>query len=270
MSIQCPGCGTAVEPAATSCPTCLRPRSRQEIFSGYGRAHSAEAARKGKPLKILRNLLILGGLAAGGYYVVREEWKSSGHLQEAASSLIHKTGRYRQGTASINPQSAPPQPPMPAPEPAPNPPPPAESTPAPMPATEVKPAEKTPPPERPPRWIISGRVFWYLDLKPATGATLVFKDKISGETLRILSGRDGGYKAALPPLEEGGYEVNVYVKSKQRSFVEDTVGPSVRQYSTERRKDEAAEHLRQGGVLHVPLLLPAGEMTLQYDMALLP
>lgn len=270
MSIQCPGCGTDLEPAATSCPTCLRPRSRQEIFSGYSQARDEESERKGKPLRILRNILALGLLAAGGVVLVKREWSTPSHLMKAVDSIAQTTGRYRQGSAEANPDPtpvpSPPALPAAAPESTPATKSSASGTPTKQDAAQEKPRE----PEETPQWTVSGKVFWFLNLKPVGHATLIFKDKNSGNSVRSLSAPNGDYKADLPPLEEGGYEVTVYVKSKSRLFIEDTVGPSVRQYSQERRKEEADDHLRQGGVLHVPLLLPAGVMNLRYDVALLP
>src|SRR5580700_2861948 len=56
-TIPCPGCRTDLEPSATVCPICLRPRGKLEITRAYATLRLAEKQRRQRPFLVAGYLL---------------------------------------------------------------------------------------------------------------------------------------------------------------------------------------------------------------------
>ncbi|HEX4049080.1 MAG TPA: hypothetical protein VH309_14640, partial [Elusimicrobiota bacterium] len=67
-TVPCPGCSTALEPSATICPICTRPRGKLEITRAYATLREMERQRKKRPYVIVGYLLAAG---AASWAVIR-------------------------------------------------------------------------------------------------------------------------------------------------------------------------------------------------------
>src|SRR5579885_3207392 len=85
--LPCPGCRTLLNMEDTSCPICLRPRSKYEITRAYAELREAKARARRRPFIVLAVLLAAGG--AG-----REVYLRRAALSSAASSAYSRVSAF--------------------------------------------------------------------------------------------------------------------------------------------------------------------------------
>ena len=66
-TIPCLGCGTILNLSDTSCPICLRGRSKYEITRAYAQVRADKSRRRRRPFIILAALLAGGTIASTVY-----------------------------------------------------------------------------------------------------------------------------------------------------------------------------------------------------------
>jgi pyruvate/2-oxoglutarate dehydrogenase complex dihydrolipoamide acyltransferase (E2) component len=259
MKVECPGCHTELDPTNTNCPVCLRPRSRKELLAGLAQTRKPAPTRWGR---------VLGGIVLGGL--------------AGFAGLVYLNRPAPPPAPAPNPAAAPPAPAAPAPA--------AAATPdtsgaarvvvqqtplaSAAPAAEEEPQDEAPAAPRarkaarPKGWLVEGSVYDLLSLKPVPGAKIVFQDKNSGAMVTAVTDAGGRYKADLPKVVEGGYEVTIARRGYSSEYLEE-MSPPYRSQSRGRRL-EAAEELQQSAVLHVPLLPEYSASGATYDAVLFP
>ncbi len=128
--------------------------------------------------------------------------------------------------------------------------------------------DPAPPPRAESRWIIRGKAYDLLSLRPVAGALITFMDRHTARRVSVHSGKDGRFSAKLPPLREGGYEVRVRARNYHKNFLDEAEPPYHAQ--GRQRREEALELFRNSDVLHVPILLTGGQPELEYNVVLAP
>lgn len=229
-TIPCPGCGQVMGLLDPQCPVCLRPRSPREI------TRDIQAA---KPLYRLRRTLLSPATA---FFAV-------------GLSILALAGyAWRRGW--IKPPEPPPEPPREAR-------PPLQEF-----SESGKPSARAPArrPKPSPFWRVRGRVYDLMTLQPVAGARLAFREVEGAKTYRAASTESGAYALRLPKLGSGGYAVSVAHPSYGKVFLEEASPPFHEQSLVRRR--EAREMLRSLRVLHVPLLPPRSQDSVEYNVIL--
>lgn len=239
MPLLCPACRSELDPVATSCGVCLRPRSRQEIFRGMRQLNQKEKTQRRRPFLIAGAVLaVAAGFGANAY-------------------------RQRRLPAA---QTAPPQAEAPkAPEASP----PIQESPEPSLYSAKLPAQYQRAPEEKgaeDRWMVAGRVYELATLEAAAGAQLIFTDRNSSRTFKTTTKKNGSYAIQLPLVKEGGYVVTVRHKNRRANYLDEMEPPYERQGRV--RRIEAAHMASQASVLHVPLLPPENGESLEYNLVL--
>jgi hypothetical protein len=148
---------------------------------------------------------------------------------------------------------------------------PAVAAPATAPAISVAAATATIPaaPHAQSAWfLVRGRVYDLISLKPVIGAQVNFISHSSGETIKSHTDAAGRYSLRLPRNIAGGYDVEIRHKDYRHDYLEENE-PPYRVQSLGRRQ-EAASLLLESAVLHVPFLPSESEDEAQYDLILLP
>lgn len=246
MKVRCASCDTEIERFEVRCPVCLRERTRAEMFG-----HAKPAAAKAAGGSFRAFLLMLTGTAAVALGVQlhlqkRQEEATSRERAAAAVSVETQAEEKREESAPI-------------PEPQRE-----EPKPVPEPEAEIFTEGRA----QAPVWNVSGTVFDLLTLKPAAGARLLFTDLARGKKHAVSADRQGRYRAALPKLLGGGYDLEVRHTAYDGVYVEDSQ-PSFRAQSKEER-EEAYGSFKRTNILHVPLLPPEEQDDVVHDLALLP
>ncbi len=293
-TIPCPGCRTPLGPEMTSCPICLRARSKYEITRAYAQLREDTARRKRLPFVIAGWLLAAG---AAGYAA----WSFRGPLLAAAASVRARAKRFADesedartlmGRAPAAP-AAPPAEPAPAagtldpekPLAAP-----AAST-APAAATAAPPAAPAPvdvtaaPVKRaltPVRledmrvpaynaesqWLMYGRAYDVLTLRPASGVQLMFQGVEGAVVAAAMTDDEGRYIVVLPRVQEG----SLAAMSGDPRYEPVVLCESDIPYGTlsadERRS--LARSAQDGDARPAALSDPAGEASLHRDLYLAP
>ena len=260
----CPGCHSEIDPSSTSCPVCMRPRSRREIIQSIIAIRQAPARRK----RAVARVAVLGiVLAAAGFFGWRARAGLLDRALQAKASITAWMGKSHDvlglsGSDAPPPAAGPQSPAQPVPDPAaapdagrlPPPTPAAAGTPAAVPARND--------------WSVRGLVYDLFTLKPVAGARVTFTSRESGQVIVARSDAAGRYGLRLPRVSSGGYDVAVRQKRYQQTYLEENE-PPYRSMSGERRQ-EAASQLLQSAVLHVPFLPAPEEETVEHDLVLLP
>ena len=260
MNATCPGCRTELGPNDTSCPICLRPRSRHEMMAALNVNRRADEARRKRPLHVALAVFLC---AAGAF-----AFKQARRLGLGTRATPPPTAAPAPAAVSIQPPApaaAPPEPENPQPTQPPKPPVEAE-----QPLT-APPMDMAPAPDDEPSagrdWSLDGTVFDLLSLRPAANAKLSFENRASGEVFTAKTDARGRYKISLPRLADGGYWVSVNAKGYDGQYLEQSSPPFASR--TRAGREEAAYEATQSQILHVPVFLDK-EVSLEYDLALLP
>lgn len=250
----CPGCGTELEAAALSCYLCGRGRTRAEIIKGLAGQREAQAAERRRPALALA-LLILAGLA---FVIAREALKrpaASPAAAPGAPAAPVVSGAYPAvsgRTASDAPlppglTQAPAAPPVPA-------------TPAPPP-----PVDPDAVPEG--KWVIKGLVHDLFDVKPVSGAKLLFIDRAGEGRFSARTDAKGRYRL-LVPASSVGYELRISHPRYKKDYIEDG-DPPLRLKSAALR-EQAAYDAASSAVLHVPVTADPEGRRARHDVLLVP
>jgi len=263
----CPGCHSEIDPSSTSCPVCMRPRSRREIIQSIIAIQQAPTRRR----RTAARAAVLGViLAAAGFFGWRARADLLDRALRAKASIPAWMGKSHDVlglSGSDAPQPAPPAAGLqslaqPGPDHAAAPD--AGRLPPPAPAAAETPAAA---PARS-DWSVRGLVYDLFTLKPVAGARVTFTSRESGQVIVTRSDAAGRYSLLLPRVSAGGYDITVRHGRYQQTYLEENE-PPYRSMSDERRQ-EAASQLLQSAVLHVPFLPAPEEETVEHDLVLLP
>lgn len=296
--IPCPGCRTPLGPEMTSCPICLRPRSKYEITRAYAHLREEDSRRRRLPFKIAGWVLLA---AAAGYGV----WHARAPLLSAASAVRAKASRLAEESmdpknlvkrgpeapaASTGTYDAPAGGPAAAPEAAASPPgatpaaPPsgAPEPPAPDPKRQaVQPAVDAgatgpvrlqdlhlPTALSPSQWALYGRAYDLVTLKPASNAALAFSSSFGGTMATVTTDNVGRYAVVLPRLQEG----SISVTSADARFATTVLCEPDIPYLTLPAEDRRsmARSAADGDVRPAALVDPTGDASLSRDLFLAP
>jgi hypothetical protein len=296
-TIPCPGCRTDLEPSATVCPICLRPRGKLEITRAYATMREMEKQRKQRPFIVAGYLLAAG--AAGWLLLTFRAPLIAGAVWARASA-----GRFfdRQLATALPPVPAA-VPPAPAPSapPAAVPAPPGVSAPAaPRAASPVAaepgagaPAEDgaaakagqrrgrvedlpLPAFDSSAQWVIFGRIYDLVTLRPIPDAQLTFT-AVSGNNGGAGSGgaygprsdAEGRFTAVLQRLPDGSsYEIHASRSGYASAALYESDIPYARLPLSERR--DIVHNAQDGDMTLPPLNDVAGEGSMRRDVFLAP
>jgi hypothetical protein len=115
-------------------------------------------------------------------------------------------------------------------------------------------------------WKVSGKVYDLVTLAPVSGARVTFRDRRDGKALTALADARGRYRASLPKISEGGYDVAVESRG-YAGFLEE-MSPPYKAQDRSRRLEALAE-ARRSELLHVPLLPEEHDDQVPYDLVLM-
>lgn len=296
-TIPCPGCRTDLEPSATVCPICLRPRGKIEITRAYATLREMDKQRKQRPF-VLAGYLAAAVAAGGLAYLFHAP------VIAAAASARARIGRFVEEALYPAPPAAKPAaavplertasapalfaapvtPPAFAPaSPAPAAPAPAASAPAkavrrrahvddlPLPAFDSR-----------TQWVFFGRVFDLITLVPVRDVQLSFtteggasagyqRMRMSGpaEQFGARSDADGRFAVALARLPDGySYEVRASHPGYASPALYESDIPYAALPLAERR--DIARNAQDGDMTLPPLTDIAGEESIRRDVFLAP
>lgn len=274
----------------TSCPICLRPRSKYEITRAYAQMREDATRRRRRPFLVAGWLLAAGG---AGYAL----WFFREPLGTAVAAARARAARFADDSMDARKLAGRPSAAAPASEPAAapasfDPEKPlsapvtsssvavAAAAPAPVPAQgAVMPARRPVGPVRledlhvpvinpANQWIMYGRAYDLVSLKPATGVQLMFQSGESGVTATASTDDEGRYAAVLPRLQEG----SLAALSADPRFVPTILCEPDIPYGTlsadERRS--LVRGAQDGDARPAVLSDPAGEESLRRDLYLAP
>lgn len=285
MTIRCPACETEMEATESSCPVCMRGRTRHEMMQGL------QAPKK---LAKSRRRLVLGLLsvaaAGAGFWQLRVELgarKAAAPLAApepaAATPVDASTATASEsGGPSADPEAAPP-----TTEPAPPPneaflaelrqqlaqtPPAAgrapqapsgdaEIAPQPAPGAATEPIEGD--------WKVSGKVYELITLKPVARARVVFASRLSGKDHPVRTDAKGAYSVSIPKLGESGYDVGFSHPLYRDDWIEEAEHTPYHKQGLARR-EEAAFQLGSSAILHVPYLPDPKQDALELNLIVFP
>ena len=283
MPIYCHGCKTELDPSATSCNICLRPRTRADIFRGL-RGAQAEKELPGKRRKIVFMAVLLAGIAGAAVYFGGPQIKIllRPHIAAfmpapTAPVATRETPDEPEEKPTAEEPAAPKRPPQGTPYEG------EDSV-----ATALKVAlrksspytteipekyaseeystEKSPPEGY--AWTIFGKAYDLFSLKPLAGAVITFRSKYSEEDFTVKTDRDGNYTATMPPQESHGYNVTISHRRYRSEFL-DEMRPPYHTLNLGRRED-AAMLMNTTAVLHVAIFLTEDEPEFRYNFVMLP
>jgi hypothetical protein len=115
-------------------------------------------------------------------------------------------------------------------------------------------------------WMIKGRIYDLMTLKPVAGAQLTLKNELSGKTFSTRTDTGGAYSLRVFPVSESGYAVAMLIHGRDWPFLED-MDPPYKEQSLELR-ESALGLLSSPSLVHVPIMLPSGQHELSYDLVL--
>jgi hypothetical protein len=292
-TIPCPGCRTDLEPSATVCPICLRPRGKLEITRAYATLREMEKQRKKRPFVIAGRLA--AAAAIGGVL-----FRFHAPIQNGASSASAFVTQFLND--SLYP-AAPSAPPSAAPGSAA-----AAASPSPsdassslsafpsaaalaakpaQPSPAPAPAAAPPAPKRPARvedlpfpsfsptlqWVFYGRVFDLVTLLPVSGAQLTFGMASGGNNYALAgsaaSDTDGRFSVALTRLQDGGsYEIHAARNGYASTVLYEADIPYAKLRLAERQG--IVRNAQDGDMTLPPLKDITGEASMRRDIFLAP
>jgi hypothetical protein len=287
--IPCPGCRTPLDAEVTCCPICTRPRSKYEITRAYAHMREDASRRRKLPFIVLGWLLLAAaaGYAAWQYRapilsaVAAGRAKVSGFADYSMDpkNLVAKTAETPAAStatveAPVQPfASAPAAPAATAPgttvEPPPGPDPHRQAV---MPTAAPTPKAE---PQRMPafnpasQWLMYGRAYDIVSLKPAENVQLLFQGGEGGGVIATVNSDElGRYAVALPRLQEGSITA-LAGDSRFAPFVFCESDIPYRTLPAEERRALARSAL-DGDVRPASLSDTAGDGRLQRDLFLAP
>jgi hypothetical protein len=298
-TIPCPGCRTALEPSATVCPICLRPRGKVEITRAYAALRAQEDSRKKRPFLIAGRLLAAAAIA-GLLFLFREPLR---RVVSAATSSASKSMNDLLYPPPPTPVPASSPPPAPAQVSAPpsafraaasvpaEPPPAARAAPAAAADAAVakRPARKRarvedmtlPAIDADTQWIFYGRAYDLISLQPAANVHLTFSTvpgnrsggalptEVSALPVGTHTDEDGRFAAVLRRLSDGSsYEIRVFGAGYAAPVLYESDIPYAA-LPLGQRKDIAAS-AATGDVTLPPLTDVEGEPSMRRDVFLAP
>jgi len=260
MIVRCPTCDAMMDANVTSCPLCMRERSRAEIFAGL----RGEDPERKVPMvrRLLGYLTMLFGLGILGFCAYRAYWgpPKSVEAREAQSSDTAKDSADRpgrlqgdgaRGSREVLEPASEAQVWVPKKEPA---------------GLAAKPSDERNAADD--NWRVSGTVFDLVSLSPIRRARLIFTDRQTGRDYPARTDSRGEYQIRLPKLRHGGYALRLRINNREAMYLED-MGPPLRS-QTERQRLETVSSFDPSSILHVPILPPFSDSSLRYDLAILP
>jgi hypothetical protein len=224
-TIPCPGCRTALEPSATVCPICLRPRDKKEIIRAYATLRAMEKQRRLRPFVLAGYVLAAGATGCLLYRYHEPIIAASISARASASRFVDLSMDTADPAvsraAALTP--APAQTPVPAQTPsgAPSSPAAPPQVPRPVALTQTSPVEVAgsranvadlPLPAFDPatHWVFYGRVYDLTTLLPVPNAQLAFtaiQGDNRGSAGIVRSDADARFSITLPRLAEGSFEI---------------------------------------------------------------
>jgi hypothetical protein len=287
-TIPCPGCTTALEPSATVCPTCLRPRGKLEITRAYATLRLVEKERRQRPFVIAGYLLAVGA-ACGLMYRYRLP------IAAAVSAVRARVSSF--ADAAMDPKNLlPPSAEAPA---AATPEAPALTPPSAAPFARFAPAPATPTPPAPPvaakppepaisakrtarvadlpipplgqnQWAVYGRIYDLVTLRPVAGVKLTFT--IPGNPVGSMgyasSDEHGRYVLGLVRLPKGSYEIHSSKEGYSSVALYEADIPYAQLSAGERR--DIVHNAQDGDMPLPPLTDINGEQSMHRDVFLAP
>jgi len=288
-TIPCPGCRTDLEPSATVCPICTRPRNKLEITRGFTTLREMEKQRKKRPFIIAGRVL---AAAAVGAVLFRFQ-EPVLNFAVSAPARASKYFNYLIYGAEAEKPAAPAEAPAAA-----TPPPPAQGSvvsapaaPAPsaaVPAAPAPAAEKIPrraarvedlpiPPVDPSwQWVFYGRAYDLITLQPVANAQLNFtsvsqyqRGGAGTDGAAYLTDSDGRFVVSLRRLPDGS---SFEIHTSRPGYASAVLYESDIPYATLPLADrkEMARNAQDGDMTLPPLTDTAGETAIRRDVFLAP
>lgn len=286
--IPCPGCRTELDFEVTTCPICLRPRSKYEITRAYSSLRADQTRRRRQPFIVAGWLALAGAIAFAGF-------RFKAPLSAAAAAARARFKKFSEEATdprrlSTHASDAPPAPAPADTGPAQSAPPPpagqavaAEAPAAPsapqgavkgrgavMPQRVRPTGDALMPPYDPNfQWGLKGRVYNLLTLKPAPMTSLVVRNANGGMAAAINTDEDGRYAVVLTRLAQGGYEIAASGGGWYPAAFYESDIPYAQLSASERQ--EMADNAAASGESHpTPLSDITGEPFLRRDIFLVP
>ena len=277
-TIPCPGCRTDLEPSATVCPICLRPRGKIEITRAYAALREMERQRRKRPFVIAGYALAAG---AASWLIYRYH----GPIAETVVAAKARAGRFvEESMASADPAEnrAPAHPLEAAPEAAipplssGSPSTPARIETAPTRTLEANASRRSsrvedlPLPAFDPssQWVLYGRVYDLITLLPVSDVQLAFTANGSGMGGGCRSDANGRFAAVLQRLTQGSYELRASRLGYASAALYESDIPYAALPPSERR--DMARSAQAGDVSLPPLTDISGEGSIRRDVFLAP
>jgi hypothetical protein len=281
-SIPCPGCRTALEPSATVCHICLRPRDKKEIIRAYATLKMMEKQRRQRPFVLAGYALTA---AAAGWLLYRY------HQPIIAASVSARASANRffdltMAEADPAVKRAAALTPVPIPAAAGTPPPPANPSQATLAGaaapTRTSPAKAgesrtdvadLPLPAYDPgtQWAFYGRVYDLVTLLPVPNAQLVFtavQGENGGWSSIARADENARFFVVLRRLEEGSYEIRASRTGYAAAALYESDIPYARLPLADRR--DIVRSAQDGDITLPPLRDVAGEASARRDVFLAP
>ncbi|MFH2202112.1 MAG: carboxypeptidase-like regulatory domain-containing protein [Elusimicrobiota bacterium] len=195
MIARCPSCHTNLEAFETTCPVCMRERTREEMFTAQSDEAESTSAVKKRGFGFLW-LLVGFGVVGYGYHMHTQK-----KLMEDRAAAQEKAA-VSKGAEKAVPHTA---------------------------AAGAAPEEKIT------KWTIGGEVYDLLSLKPVKGAQLVFTDKAKGSRYKTKTDAKGRYTIKLPKLKDDGYELVVKHRRYRGVYLEEETSRPLKRQDRESR-----------------------------------
>jgi hypothetical protein len=284
-TIPCRGCRTELDPAASACPICLRPRGALEITRGFTELRESKKRRQRLPFVVLGWLLLLGG-AGWLVYSCREPlFAAAASIRARAEGVVEDAENPKSllpappaepAQAPAAPPAAPaaPAPPVVAATPVPAPPVlPAPPAPAPAPVTLPARPERVgnlpiPPLNSQSQWAFYGRVYDLITLRPVAGVQLNFQSTSNGGGMQARTDEHGRFLVVLPRLSSGSYEIRGSHPKYASPVLYEPDIPYAKLPLAQRR--DIARSAQDGDMTLPPLSDVAGEESLLRNLFLAP
>lgn len=287
--IPCPGCRTPLDAEVTCCPICLRPRSKYEITRAYSHLREDASRRRKLPFIVLGWLLLAGaaGYAAWTYRVPLLSAVAAGRAKVTGfadysmdpKNLVAKTAEAPATStatveAPVQPFASAPTAPAATPTGAAVPPPPGPDPHRQAVQSVAPPPAKVEPLRMPAfnpasQWLMYGRAYDIVSLKPAENVQLLFQGGEGGGVIATVNTDElGRYAVALPKLQEGSISA-LAGDSRFAPLVYCESDIPYRTLPAEERRGLARSAL-DGDVRPAALSDTAGDGRLQRDLFLAP
>lgn len=299
-TIPCPGCRTELEPSATVCHICMRPRGKLEITRAYATLREMEKQRKKRPFIIAGRLLAAAAIGGVLYRfhgpILNAASRTSAYATKTMNDLLYpppprpaaappaasvETPPAPAHSSAFGSPSSPLRPAAPS-KPAPPAAAPAAGTPAEKALTRAARVEDLPLPRFDPstQWVFYGRVYDLVTLLPISGAQLSFPMPASGSNyspmapaptygMIVSSDSDGRFSVVLSRVADGqSYEIRSSGAGYAASVLYEPDIPYAKLPLSERR--EIVRNAQDGDMTLPPLTDVAGETSIRRDIFLAP